>query len=415
MFKVFACVTALLFTGTAYSQTHYVNGHWWDGDKFNQQDWYEVDGKLTRRAPEKLDNRIDLRGGFVIPPFAEGHNHNLQSPWLAENYSKHYINSGILYGLMMCGSATPATAQKTRTVLRQQPVNIDLVSACITSSDGHPVRMALQPDPSTGKTRPLDDIYDKSLIIMDEVEDIRAKLPLITASGTRTVKIILVHHEDAGRRNNEEYFGVNGLNEEVVHALVPTLKQAGLRVAAHVESAADFALAVSAGVDIIAHLPGYHFWEGYEPSAYRLTDESIQQAARKGIHVITTASTARLIYGEPKNIPAGVIENQRKNLTKLRSNGVSIILGSDNFAGNILTEYDYIKGLNVFGDKQLLNLLTRDTAQALFPDLKIGELREGYDASFLVLKRNPLLDAEALRQPSRVVYQGAVLVTNEGD
>ena len=36
-----------------------------------------------------------------------------------------------------------------------------------------------------------------------------------------------------------------------------------------------------------------------------------------------------------KNIPAGVIENQRKNLTKLRSNGVSIILGSDNFAGNI--------------------------------------------------------------------------------
>ena len=110
-----------------------------------------------------------------------------------------------------------------------------------------------------------------------------------------------------------------------------------------------------------------------------------------------------------------MIENQQKNLRNLRSNGVSIILGSDNFAGNILTEYDSIKGLDVFGDKELLNLLTRDTAQALFPDLKIGELREGYDASFLVLTRNRLLDAEGLRQPSRVVYQGTVLVTNEGD
>ena len=40
----------------------------------------------------------------------------------------------------------------------------------------------------------------------------------------------------------------------------------------------------------------------------------------------------------------------------------------------------------------LLKMWTETTAQTIFPGRKIGELREGYEASFLALEGNPLDD-----------------------
>ena len=37
-----------------------------------------VDGVITSKRPNYIDQTFDLRDGFVIPPLAEGHNHWLE-------------------------------------------------------------------------------------------------------------------------------------------------------------------------------------------------------------------------------------------------------------------------------------------------------------------------------------------------
>ena len=53
-----------------------VNGQWYDGKNFVRRTFYSVDGHLTERAPHTAAETLDLSNGFVVPPFAEAHNHN---------------------------------------------------------------------------------------------------------------------------------------------------------------------------------------------------------------------------------------------------------------------------------------------------------------------------------------------------
>jgi len=50
-----------------------------------------------------------------------------------------------------------------------------------------------------------------------------------------------------------------------------------------------------------------------------------------------------------------------------------------------------------------------NTPKTIFPDRKIGELRPGFEVSFLVLAGNPLEDPENLHRIAMRVKQGRVL------
>lgn len=389
------------------SVTEYKNGLWWQGDGFVEQSWYVVNGKLQQQKPAAVANTVDLQRQFVVAPFADAHNHNLQNPWLAQRFSQSYEQAGVLYGLMMCSNGN--VKAQTEAALAETPLSIELATACVTSSDGHPVRMALQPADNDSEPPKPEDVYDKSLIIIDTPAQITEKWPLIQASQTKIVKLILVHSEDQSRRDNEKFFGVNGLTPEVVRELVPFLQDQGLRVAAHVESAADFELAVNAGVDILAHLPGYSWWKGKTADDYRLSDAAIASAAKQNITLITTTSVVDLFTNINADRKQQIQALQKENLNRLRAAGVPLIMGSDRFDANVLTEYSYLTDMQVFAPAELLNMLTRDTAQAIFPDRKVGEFRDGYEANFLVLAENPLEQPQAVNNVVMKVKQGDVL------
>jgi imidazolonepropionase-like amidohydrolase len=53
---------------------------------------------------------------------------------------------------------------------------------------------------------------------------------------------------------------------------------------------------------------------------------------------------------------------------------------------------------------------TENGARTTFPGRKIGALREGYEASFLVLAGNPLSDLANVRRIVLAVKDGVVLV-----
>ena len=406
--------TALLTIGCAprtdappaTSGTAFENGLWFDGEGFVPGTWYAVDGRLTRTAPSVIGQRVDLQGGHALPPFAEAHNHNLQNAWGVGQAHARYREHGVMYAAMLCGNGE--SAQAAREALGPDPgVDVLFASACISSSDGHPLRMArTQPD---GTLAPVEDIHDTSYIVMDTVADVARKWPLVRAAQPDLVKAILVHGERPEHRDNPDMHGINGLAPEVLAPLVRRAHSEGLRVVAHTESAADFRTAVEAAVDWIGHLPGYRIWDGMDEADYRLDDASIALAAERGIAVVATANLAEgAARGNAAKL-ARVQALQKDNLSRLIDAGVVIAIGSDRYDATSLVEFDYLRGLGVMSDAALLRAMVEHTPRLLFPDRRIGRIADGDEASFLVLDGNPLTDADAMRRIRHRVRDGHVV------
>ena len=69
-------------------------------------------------------------------------------------------------------------------------------------------------------------------------------------------------------------------------------------------------------------------------------------------------------------------------------------------------EAEYFHAQDVFDTHTLLQLWTKTTPQAIFPDRRIGRLDAGHEASFLVLAGNPLDDFSAIRTIRERVKEG---------
>lgn len=101
-----AIVTVLLFAVfSVHAQvptTHnygFANGNWFDGQRFVRRTVYSVAGVLTSKRPMHVDRVFDLTGKYVVPPFGEAHNHNLD--WSSDErfarVNKMYLEAGIFY------------------------------------------------------------------------------------------------------------------------------------------------------------------------------------------------------------------------------------------------------------------------------------------------------------------------------
>src|SRR5262249_46259704 len=107
------------------------------------------------------------------------------------------------------------------------------------------------------------------------------------------IKMTLVYSEDrAAGTPRPTDSDRHGLDPNLASYLVSLAHRNKLRVSAHVESAADFDVAVKAGVDIVAHLPG--FWPDPERIArsgleiYKISEESAKRAGQQRATVMTT-------------------------------------------------------------------------------------------------------------------------------
>ena len=68
-----------------------------------------------------------------------------------------------------------------------------------------------------------------------------------------------------------------------------------------------------------------------------------------------------------------------------------------------------MEGLGVFDRAELLRRATADTIRSLFPARRLGSLADGFEASFIVLGRNPLDGFDALDDITLRVKRGRVL------
>jgi imidazolonepropionase-like amidohydrolase len=97
------------------------------------------------------------------------------------------------------------------------------------------------------------------------------------------------------------------------------------------------------------------------------------------------------------------------NLRMLMRHGVRIAVGSDRYRSTSTAEAQALHRLGVADNLTLLKMWCEETPATIFPGRKIGRLRDGYEASFLVLDGNPLDDFANTGRMRMRVKRGRVL------
>lgn len=384
------------------------NARWFDGQGFQKGTLYVVDGKFTKARPKRIHRRLELRDQYLIPPLGEANNHNLQSAWGVQNFGQRYLQDGVFYAAMQCGD--PDSIASARPLLNQpDTVDVSFTTACVTSSDGHPLAPLLAQPVADGQApRQVSDFADRQLLLVDSPEQAQQKWPLVGPRKTDWLKIILAYSDRPELRGTPEAMGRLGLSPETAAALVRLAHKDKLPVSAHVETAADFKAALEAGVDQIGHVPGYFAGFGDGPERFRLDEATARQAAGQKTQVLTAtvASTLFPMSEEQRQAQRQVLA---ENLRQLKAAGATLLLGSDNFPGTSLAEVHHLAGLEVFSPAELLKLASITTPRALFPKRRLACFDDGCEASFLVLVANPLDDLRVLDKPLMRIKQGRLL------
>jgi len=412
-------VCLLCVAGATQGPTvEFSGGKWFDGETFGAKTFYSENGMLTSARPSHVDSILDLAGKFVVPPFADAHVHNLADPKEIDGDIRDDLADGVFYAMEMDPSREISPDVLAR-VNRADSVDVVYTQGLVTPSWGVMADMyaLLARMGRFGERKTLSRVDGREVFIIDNLDELQMKWPSLAAKNHDFIKVIVAFSEEEAKRRGNVHYGAKppeysakpGITPEVLRNLVERAHTGGLRVAAHIETAADFRLALDSGVDIIAHLPAA--WQigpktGFTDNMldhWKLLPEDAHRAATNGVVVVTT------IVKDPGDADgAKYREVYLHNLQLLARYGARIAIGTD-MRGSVSEEVLYISSLGVFDNRELLNMLTQTTPQAIFPSRKIGSLREEYEASFLALNANPLDDLQNVKHISIRVKQGNVL------
>jgi imidazolonepropionase-like amidohydrolase len=385
----------------------YDNARWWTGQGFTAGERYVRGGLFVARPSARPGRVVDLGGGYVVPPFADAHNH---MPGRAGEVSGRATAAGVFY--LMNPTILASAAPGVRKVL-EGPGKVDAVLSmgAITAPGGHPE--ALYVDILRPRVYPNikpEDFLGDAFHYVTRPSDIDPVLDRLVAQHAQFVKMMVLFSEEyARRRDDPAYRGLKGVDPALVPAIVAAAHRRGLRVAVHIETAADFRVIVAAGADEAAHMPGYYGAAGpLEP--YRITDADAKAAARSHIVVVPTAWLAG--HNNPDAARLALVQDmQRANLSKLKAAGVPLLIGTDGQADDAPHEAEYLVDLGVLTPREALVSLSETTPRYILPGRRIGVLRPGAEASFLVLKANPVADIDAVETITRRVKQGFEIPT----
>ncbi|MGH9898060.1 MAG: amidohydrolase family protein, partial [Pyrinomonadaceae bacterium] len=203
------------------------------------------------------------------------------------------------------------------------------------------------------------------------------------------------------RRKRTDWVGFTALDPKLIPLIVTKAHAAGLRVSAHVQTVFDYRVALAAGVDEMAHVPGSFIPSTAGPQTFQLTAEDAKETARRGVWVVPAPAFSETFNPQSASFNAQIKERtdavRTHNLKLLKQYKVKIAFGSDSFGRSPVKDVLYLKTLGVYSNLEMLKIWCEDTPRTIFPHRKIGLLAEGYEASFLVLDGNPLIDFEQIK------------------
>jgi hypothetical protein len=401
-------------------------GKWFDGREFVPKTFYSVDEILTSNRAGHVDSAVNLTGKFVIPPFADAHVHNLNEDSSIDEDVRTDLADGVFYAMEQDPAIEISSAVRRRV---NNPTSIDVVytEGLVTPTWGvMPDMYAMLAGMGRfGDRKTLTELDQREIFLINDETDLEKKWPALARKNHDFIKVIVAFSEEEKKRKRNlrygakapEYSAKPGIEPQLLGELVKRAHATGLRVSAHIETAVDFRLAVDSGADIVAHLPAS--WQigaktGFTDGRlnhWELTDDDARAAADKKVTVITTA------FKEASDPNAAKYRSvYQHNISLLVKYGVNLVIGTDS-RGSVPEEILYLRSLDVIDNRALLQMSTRATPQAIFQKRKIGELRDGYEASFLALDRNPVENLENIKSIFARFKQGhpiSVETSNSG-
>ncbi|HEY7189262.1 MAG TPA: hypothetical protein VH436_22040 [Vicinamibacterales bacterium] len=389
------------------------NGEWFDGRQFRHVDVYSIGDRLTLKHPSKVDRTVDLTGRFLTGAFGEAHNHNIPSDD-TERTIRTYLGRGIFY-VMIQTNVPQAPATLKGLINRPDSVDVLFSNGSFTAPGGHPSALVRRNIANGGMTT--EDLDGGFIHTVRSREDIdRVWSTRIKTQKPDFIKLTLVYSEDRVAGLPRPDSDRHGLDPSLTSYLVGKAHGDRLRVSAHVESAYDFDVAVAAGVDLIAHMPGFCCFPGFDPNRvkakgtgiYRISDDAARRAAHQGTVVITTVASEGLQKATPET-RAQVLDVLRWNFEILKRHGVKIAIGSDQFRSSSVPEALMIAQAGLMTRAEVLQSLSVTTPAAIFPQRAPFGLAEGAPASFIAFDRNPLDDLESITRISLRVKEGREL------
>jgi imidazolonepropionase-like amidohydrolase len=419
--------TALIFLSvSSKAQTYqFENSKWLINNKFVSKTVYTQNGKFVSEKPVIIDSVIDLNNKFCIPPFGDAHTHNLDGTYGLQDMIIKYLKEGVFYVQVLGNNGQGAV--NSRPVLARTKLDVQYANGLLTSTYGHgfypyepmamgiyaPYQQIMYAD-SIKKSRLVE---NKAYFFLDSIADVDKKWDLIMAYKPDLIKIVLNDAKNYITKRKIEKPDDNGLSEEVATYIVKKAHQQGLRVYAHIETADDARLCAKIGVDALAHLPGYG-WNGKEESKnkYCINQEDIKNFKKANITIIPTFNYDGTRTYDSNGNETINIENYNASikykiwvLKHMKKANIPIGIGADSYGNTVMPEVDALIKNKVFSNRELIDIYTKTTPQLIFPSRKIGEIKEGYEASFIVLEDNPLKNIETIKSIGLKIKQGLIL------
>ena len=347
--------------------TTIVNAKVFDGTK--SRDWTSVrfaDGLITNcsaaPAAQEGDEVIDAGGGTVLPGLIDAHVH------LVPGALEQSLTFGVTTVLDMFSQPDLVARAKEQAVSRPDVADVRSSGIGATAPGGHPSLM-YAPFPT--------------LTAADQAERFVAER---IAEGADYLKIIS---------------GAGGLwpslDSETIRSLVTAAHARGLLVVAHVSSTAGVEEVVSAGVDVVAHVP----------AAAELDKALVERMAAAGIVVGPTLATIENTLGER----GGAAVAAEDNVRRLADAGVTLLAGTDApnpgtvFGASLHRELELLVRCGI-SPARALAAATSEPAR-VFGLADRGRVAAGQRADLVLVSGNPLSDITATRAIERIWRAGA--------
>jgi imidazolonepropionase-like amidohydrolase len=359
--------------GLVSKATAIVNARVFDGTRL--RDWTSVrfaDGIITDCATgptaQDGDEVIDAEGGTILPGLIDSHIHLVPGA-LAQG-----LTFGVTTALDMFSPADVMAMAKQQAGARPDVADVRSAGIGATAPGGHP-SMLYAPFPTlTGPEQ-------AEQFVADRVAEGSDYLKIFGPSGT------------AGRRT------MPSLDLDTITALTKAAHSRGLVVVAHINSVAGVGEVVSAGIDVVAHVPV----DG------ELDTALAKRIAEAGIAVGPTLATIENVFGEPEMPPYSRAE---ENVGRLVDAGVTILAGTDApnpgtvFGASLHRELELLGRCGIT-PAQALNAATAAPAR-VFNLADRGHTAPGQRADLMLVSGDPLTDITATRTIERIWRAGVL-------
>jgi imidazolonepropionase-like amidohydrolase len=425
----------LFFIQIVFAQTiHFKNGFWYNGKTFVANSFYAINGTLAKQTKNKVDTIYDLKNKYIMPLLVDAHTHNLDGKAAFKEKAQSYIDEGVGY-VGVLTNYNNGSKEVRPLINKAGSLDVKYTNAGFTCTLGHPF-LSYEPyamglynwwqDTNNLKKIKVSRIAEKkAYYFTDNKSDVDKVWDSFLKTKPDMVKIFLLDTKNHDALMVNGKMGDKGLSEDVAAYIVSKAHKVGLRVIAHIETVSDLKIGLKIGVDIFAHMPNYNynFDAATELNELNFSKTELLRIKQISPYLIPTLSlnTANSTVYESSNNYQGTLDTirfyktiayQKQALKILKMAGFKLAIGSDVYNQTLAPEYAYWFSNKIFDPEFIIHTMCQTSARLLYPNRKIGQLMEGYEASFITLDENPIDNWKSLQKIDLKIKQGQLLIDN---